>query len=187
MGSSASKTDKEAEAPKPTTEEAGAKAEATAPAAEKKTPKLYLLEKQNPSFGWKKRYFLVDELRGALVYHADEARTKLKGAVPLSLVSNVLATERQLVLEIPGRRFVLRPTKGADEADLKSLTTTLLDAIAMEPEAEADGKASADHPAGHWKQQERYTSRPLREEGNTLSRAQHPGYPARTKLLSGTQ
>ena len=174
--------------------EAGATPEATAttsPETEKKQTEkkqVFVVEKQNPSSPWwKKRFFLVDLTRGALVYYADpEARVHFKGAIPLSLVSNVSSSRDMLVLEIPGRRFVLRPPRGADDANLKALSTALLEALAMEPE-EADSKGAVDYPRGHWKQQARYTSRPLREEGNVHSRSQHPGYPARAKLLSGTQ
>ena len=150
----------------------------------------WVLEKQNPGFGkgWKTRHFILDEARGAFAYYSDDSCSQLKGFFPVSVVRSVEATGKsgsdaqRLIIEIPGRRFVLRSPRGAKvPADLKALTAKLLDAIAL-----TEAAPEAAQAPKHWKQVAKYTSLATREDaGSARSRAAHPGYPERVKVPSG--
>jgi len=158
-------------------------------------PLIQSAQKQSPVVGvYKRRYFFVDSIRGALVYYADEARATFKGAIPLPLIARVVTREgerrptmtnadRIVDFDIPGRTFALRLPDSAETAQRDAFVKALLDAVAAQPDEPEDGGAPL--PAGHWKIQERYTARQPKAQVGARSRSAHPGYPPRRAPIAG--
>ena len=145
-----------------------------------------LLQKRSPVLGqWKRRYFVVDCVRGALVYYADDECSIFKGAIPLPLITRVTANvDRCIDIDIPERSFELRLPHEAAVEERGVLLKELLDAAATHSEGTEGSDAL---PSNHWKVEQRYLTRKPAPDANQLSRSVHPGYPARRPPISGAR
>ena len=123
------------------------------------------LEKHDPKgVAWRKRYFVVDEARAALLYFTDERGKGFKGAVPLELILGVTADPKEeggLSVEIAQRSFKLRVPKdggggGAAQQEQRAAFIELL-------------QSPPDEPLATWLERRRAEHRRLRQSLSELA------------------